>query len=185
MVFIVGPVLVTFLATTVHPAFALGVVRRAGAGGRLSLAAQRGTEPPLAPAAAGTHRAAAEKLSLRFLVPVMLACAALGALFGGMEVVVVAFARERGILPYSGVILMGWAAGSLIAGLVAGAIHWRPAPQRRFRIGAVVLAASLLPLPFVDQPLAVAGLLLLSGLAIAPTLIASVASPRPACRRRG
>ena len=37
-----------------------------------------------------------------------------------------------------------------------------------------MLALSLLPLPFVDQPLGVALLLILSGMAIAPTLIASV-----------
>ena len=35
--------------------------------------------------------------------------------------------------------------------------------------------SSLLPLPFVVHPLLIAGLLILSGLAIAPTLIASVA----------
>ena len=38
-----------------------------------------------------------------------------------------------------------------------------------------MLAASLVPLPFVDQPADRAALLIVSGLAIAPTLIASVA----------
>ena len=59
--------------------------------------------------------------------------------------------------------------------MVTGAITWRASPLRRFRIGAAVLAASLLPLPFVDQPLITAALLIISGLGIAPTLIASVA----------
>ncbi|WP_344802371.1 MFS transporter [Microlunatus ginsengisoli] len=174
VVFIVGPVLVTFLATAIHPAFALGVVVVLGLAGAIALAVQRGTEPPLAVPAVGHDRASA-RLSLRFLISVMLACAALGALFGGMEVVVVAFAREHDILPYAGAILMVWAAGSLIAGLVTGTIHWKVGPRRRFRVGAVLLAASVLPLLFVDHPVGVAGLLLLSGLAIAPTLISSVA----------
>lgn len=174
VVFIVGPVLVTFLATTLHPAFALGVVVVLGLVGALTLAVQRGSEPPLTRASAEAHRTAG-RLSLGFLVPIMIACAALGALFGGMEVVVVAFAREHGILPYSGTILMVWATGSLIAGVIAGTIHWKASPERRFRIGAVLLAASVVPLLFVDHPVAVAGLLLLSGLAVAPTLIASVA----------
>ena len=39
----------------------------------------------------------------------------------------------------------------------------------------MALALSLVPLPFVDSPAVVAGLLALSGMTIAPTLIASVA----------
>ena len=174
VVFIVGPVLVTFLATTIHPAFALGVVVVLGLAGAIALAVQRGTEPPLTPRIAGKQPATA-KLSLGFLVPIMVACAALGALFGGMEVVVVAFAREHDIVAYSGAILMVWATGSLVAGLVTGTIHWKVSPRRRFRVGAVLLAASVVPLLFVDHPAAVAGLLMLSGLAVAPTLISSVA----------
>lgn len=174
VVFIVGPVLVTFLATTIHPAFALGVVVVLGLAGALTLAVQRGTEPPLALHTTEKERSAS-RLSLSFLVPIMIACAALGALFGGMEVVVVAFAREQHILAYSGAILMLWATGSLIAGLVTGTILWKASPRRRFRVGAVLLAASVVPLLFVEHPAAVAGLLLLSGLAVAPTLISSVA----------
>ena len=70
---------------------------------------------------------------------------------------------------------MAWASGSLIAGVVTGTITWRAAPARRFRIGAVLLALSLLPLTFGLHPLPTAGLLILNGLFIAPTLIASVA----------
>lgn len=173
VVFIVGPVLVTFLATTVNPAFALGVVVILGLAGAFALALQRGTQPPVASRAA--RHASNAPLSLGFLVPIMIACAALGALFGGMEVVVVAFAREHDILPYAGTMLMVWATGSLIAGVVSGTIVWRASPRKRFRVGAICLAASILPLPFVDHPVAVAALFLLSGLSIAPTLISSVA----------
>ena len=70
---------------------------------------------------------------------------------------------------------MCWAAGSLLAGVVTGTIAWRASPARRFRIGSLALALSLVPLPFVDQPIVMAGLLAISGMAIAPTLIASVA----------
>ena len=115
------------------------------------------------------------RLPWRVLVPVAIASAALGMVFGGMEVVVVAFAKEAGVLPYAGVILMAWAFGSLVAGVVTGTITWRASPARRFRVGAVMLALSLLPLPFVSHPVVVALLLILSGMAIAPTLIASVA----------
>ena len=79
------------------------------------------------------------------------------------------------MLRYAGLILMAWAFGSLVAGAVSGAITWRASPAKRFRVGASLLALSLLPLPFVGHPVVLALLLTLSGIAIAPTLIASVA----------
>ena len=173
VVFIVGPVLATFLATSLHPALGIGTGAVVGLAGSLLLAAQRSSEPPLAPKA--EYRAAGSRLEPRFLVPITLACAALGILFGGMEVVIIAFADEAGILPYAGVILTAWAGGSLIAALVTGTITWTASPAKRFRIGAVLLALSLIPLPFVMHPLPTAGLLILSGFTVAPTLVASVA----------
>ena len=68
--------------------------------------------------------------------------------FGGMELNVVAFAKEAGVLPYAGLILVAWSFGSLVAGAVTGAIIWRASPARRFRVGAILLTLSLLPLPF-------------------------------------
>ena len=48
VVFIVGPVLATFLATAVHPALGLAAGGVVGLVGAFVLAAQRGTQPPLA-----------------------------------------------------------------------------------------------------------------------------------------
>ena len=173
VIFIVGPVLVTFLATTVDPALALGVAGVVGLVGALVLAAQRGTEPPRRPR--GSTDAPAVRINLAALAPVVVASVALGIVFGGMEVVVVAFATEADVLAYAGAILMAWAAGSLVSGVLTGTVTWRRSPAARFRIGSLCLAVSLVPLPFVHEPLLVAGLLVLSGMAIAPTLIASVA----------
>jgi MFS family permease len=173
VVFIVGPVLVTLLATSVHPALGLAVCVLLGAVGAAALASMRDTQPPLA---AGPVRSrAVEPLPLGRLGPVALASVALGAVFGAMEVVVVAFARDADILRLSGFLLMAWAFGSLLAGVITGTITWRISGARRFRIAAAFLAASLLPLPFLELPILMAGLLVLSGFAIAPTLIASVA----------
>lgn len=172
VVFIIGPVLVTFLATAVHPALGIGAAGALGLAGALLLAAQRRTQPPIRPSAE-RHRGG--RLPVRVLLPVAVACAALGSVFGGMEVVVVAFARERDVLPYAGFMLMAWAVGSLLAGVVTGSIAWRAAPAVRFRVGSVLLACSLVPLPFVTHPVVLAAVLLASGIAIAPTLIASVA----------
>ena len=172
VVFIIGPVLVTFLATTLHPALGVSISALIGLIGAVALAAQRTTQPPIRSTRHG--HLASSRLPWRVLVPVAIASGALGMIFGGMEVNIVAFATEAGVLPYAGLILIAWSFGSLVAGAVTGAITWQAPPARRFRVGAVLLALSLLPLPFVDHPVGVALLLILSGMAIAPTLIASV-----------
>jgi MFS family permease len=172
VVFIIGPVLVTFLATALHPALGVSVSAVIGLIGAVALAAQRSSQPPIRSTPHG--HMGSSRLPWRVLVPVAIASGALGMVFGGMELNVVAFAKEAGVLPYAGLILIAWSFGSLVAGAVTGAIIWRASPARRFRVGATMLALSLLPLPFVDHPVGVALLLVLSGITIAPTLIASV-----------
>ena len=171
VVFIIGPVLVTFLATAFHPALGVSASALIGLIGAVALAAQRASQPPIR-STRRSHRST--RLPWRVLLPVAIASSALGMIFGGMEVNIVAFAQEAGVLPYAGLILIAWSFGSLVAGAVTGAIIWRAPAARRFRVGAILLALSLLPLPQLDHPVGVALLLILSGMAIAPTLIASV-----------
>ena len=173
VVFIVGPPLVTFLATAWHPAAGLASCAVLGWVGAVALARMKDTQPPTG-VEHHTH-STPSRLPILRLVPVVAASLALGGLFGAMEVVVVAFAKEAGILAYAGFILLAWAFGSLLAGLVTGTVSFRASPARRFRVASILLACSMLPLPFVEQPVLVAALLVLSGFAIAPTLIASVA----------
>jgi MFS family permease len=172
LVFIIGPVLVTFLATALHPALGVSVSAVIGLIGAAALAAQRSTEPPIR--STSDDHEGWTRMPWRVLLPVAIACTALGMIFGGMEVNIVAFAKEAGVLPYAGLILIAWSFGSLLAGAITGAITWHASPARRFRVGATLLALSLLPLPFITHPVGVAMLLILSGMAIAPTLIASV-----------
>ena len=172
LTFVVGPVLVTFLATSVDPAAGLVVCAVLGVLGSLLLAVQRSTEPPRRPRL--HHADRTSRLPLRLLAMVVVASWACGGVFGSMEVVVVAFARERDVLGWSGVLLMCWAVGSMLAGLAAGLVAWRRPPLARYRIGAAVLAVSLLPMPFVGPPWLLGVLLTVSGFAIAPTLIAAV-----------
>jgi hypothetical protein len=173
LIFILGPVLVTFLATAIHPALGVAASATIGLVGALLLAAQRRSQPPVHPRHADAG--SSWRLPLSTLVAIAVAGSALGTVFGGMEVVVVAYANRRGVLGSAGLILMAWSFGSLVAGLVAGTVHPRMAPVWRFRWGALALAASLVPLPFIGGPVLLGGLLMLSGMAIAPTLIAAVA----------
>ena len=129
-------------------------------------AARHRAAPATAAARRGPHDAAARRY---LLVTVVLASWACGGVFGGMEVVVVAFARERDVLSSSGVLLMCWAAGSLRGrpGRRARST-WRRPPLARYRIGAVALAVTLLPMPFVGPAWLLGVLLAVSGFAIAP-----------------
>ena len=171
-IFIVGPILVTFLATAVHPAFGLSAAALLGLVGGLAFAAQRGTEPP--PHPHDRARGAREPMPWRTILPLTVVVAGLGVLFGAAEVTTVAFADERGAKAYTGVLLALWALGSLLAGVVTGAIAWRRGPGYRVRWGAFGMACAMAPLPFVGSMPVMGLLLLVGGVAIAPTLIAGL-----------
>lgn len=171
-VFILGPILVTVLATTVHPVVGLTTALATGVGGTLFLAAQRRTEPPAHPTSGTTGPRPG--MPWRTVVPLVLVAGGLGMLFGAAEVATVAFSEEQGSRGATGVLLALWALGSLIAGLVTGAVHWRKGPATRLRWGATGMFAAMVPLSFIDS-LTVMGLVLfLAGFAIAPTLIATM-----------
>ena len=99
----------------------------------------------------------------------------MGALLGGAEVATVAFADELGAKPLAGLLLALWALGSLLSGVVTGAVHLRASNATRFRWGMLALGLLMLPLPFVDGFVLLAVFLFLAGFAISPTLIASFA----------
>jgi MFS family permease len=172
LIFIVGPVLVTVLATGVHPLAGLGVVVAVTVTGALALAAQRRTEPP--PAVADHHRGGSAMRS-RGLPVITVVFVALGALFGSFEVIVVAFASEDGQRGAAGYVLATYALGSLISGVGYGAVHWRRRLDHRFLIGATAMGTSMLALPLVSNMLTLTVLAFLAGFAISPTLIAGAA----------
>ena len=171
-IFITGPTLVTLLATGVHPLAGLATAIIAGVAGTLALAAQRATEPGVA-SVAGRH-GAATPMGWRVLGPLVVISFALGALFGGAEVSTVAFSEELGNKAAAGPLLGIWALGSLVSGVVTGAIHWHASSAARLRWGMLSLAFLILPLPFVEGFVALGVLLFVAGFAISPTLIASV-----------
>ncbi|HYI33319.1 MAG TPA: MFS transporter [Glaciibacter sp.] len=173
LIYVIGPVLVTTVSTAIHPAAGLASCVVFGSIGAAALALNRSSEPPVVGRVDGTR--AAPRMSPRSLAPIVAACVCLGALFGGMELVVVANAKAFDVPAFAGVMLGLWAISSLIAGVVTGTVAWKVSPERRFRTSAYLLAVSVLPLPFLGTPGAVAACLLVGGLTVAPTLIASVA----------
>jgi MFS family permease len=169
-VFIVGPVLVTFLSTTGHAtsgvvtAFTLAVV------GSLLFAAQRRTEP-----APGGHESRKGPSAMRTdgLRVLFVVGAAVGAILGSLEIALVAFADEMGARALSGVLIAALAVGSMASGIGWGLIHWR-LPLRHRLIGALVLLTVLtVPLLLVHDVWLMLPFVLVAGVAVSPSLISS------------
>ncbi|GAB2878354.1 MFS transporter [Myroides odoratimimus subsp. xuanwuensis] len=173
-IFVLGPVLVTFLAVAWHPVAGLSVAVVAGVSGTFVLAAQRATQPP--PHRHDHATGPRPRMPWATIVPLTVVSLALGGLFGATEVSTVAFAEELGAPQLAGVLLALWALGSLTSGLVTGAIHWRGDPALRVRWGMAALALTLAPLTFIGSLPLMGVVLLLGGLAISPTLIATLAA---------
>jgi len=170
-VFMLGPILVTVLATAVHPLAGLAAAIVAAVSGTAFLVSQRRTEPPVR----DPDRPGQTPMPWPVLVPLTVCGLGMGVLFGGAEVATVAFADEAGAKGVSGLLLAVWALGSLLSGLVTGAVHLRAGNAARFRWGLLSMGLVMVPLPFVDGFVTLAVVLFLAGFSISPTLIASAA----------
>lgn len=169
VVFVVGPLLVVLLATGVHPLGGLVAIMVLALGGGFVFATLRATEPPVRPI---TTRADREPLPLVTLAWMVVAFVFMGAIFGSVEVATVAFTESLGSTAMAGPVLAVFAGGSLVAGLVTGAVHWKSVPRRRFVIGQGALAVAVLPLTFVGSIPLLFVAIFLAGFTISPTLIA-------------
>jgi MFS family permease len=169
-VFIVGPVLVTFLSTTGHAtsgvvtAFTLAVI------GSLLFAAQRRTEPP-----PHGHESRKGPSAMRYggLRVLFVVGTAVGAVLGTLEIALVAFADEVGARSLSGVLIAGLALGSMASGIGWGTVHWR-LPLRHRLIGVLVLLPLLiLPLLFITDVWVMFPFVVVAGVAVSPSLISA------------
>ncbi len=193
LVFIVGPIIATALATSVIASGALIVAAIGGVVGGVAFLVQRRTEPPVRRDAAGagaddvgvvrmTDDGAVlepavttgrrRSVLLEPGMPVLaLVFLAMGIIFGAVDVSTVAFATEQGARQLAGVLLAAFAGGSLISGLVYGAAHWRSRLSSRFLVGTVVLAAGVSLFLTAHSKPALAVAMFGTGFALAPTLV--------------
>ncbi|MFF1295079.1 MULTISPECIES: MFS transporter [unclassified Streptomyces] len=169
--FMLGPVLAVVLCGSLFPEAGTLVGVALLVTGILVFAAQRSTEPPVSGALQRT------RAPLRAPgIPALLAvCLAMGAVFGSMEVVTLAFADVRGHPSAAGVVLALQAAGSCAAGLLYGA--WKPSgPAERRYPWCVAAMTALMTLPLLAASLTgsllvLAAALLVAGMATAPTMV--------------
>jgi MFS family permease len=166
IMFVAGPLLVALLASTASVATALLAGGAACGIGTLWFAltrVSRSWRPSQEHGALGTGA-----LRVPAVLTVVLASVAMGAAFGAVEVIAPAFAEAHGHRAAAGVATGAFALGSLIGGVAIAMTGSRGHPAVRFRWALVALALALL-LPLAAGSIAaLAGLLLIAGLPIAP-----------------
>jgi predicted MFS family arabinose efflux permease len=180
--FMLGPVLAAFLSTALFPEAGTLTGVALLVSGVLVFTAQRSTEPPV-------RGRGPSKTPFRApgVPPLLAVCLAMGAVFGSMEVVTIAFADAQGHRSAAGIVLALQAAGSCAAGLVYGATHRSGAGSGAgfgFGFGSledryvwcIAAMTALLTLPLLAASLtgslpALAAALLIAGMATAPTMV--------------
>ena len=182
--FVIGPALVTVLATEVRPAAGIAVAAVLCLSGTLWFAAQRGTEPPphtvppqpLTPhspeRSALTRPARGPLLAAPGLVVLLPVYMFLGAMFVSIDLSTVLFASDFGLKPFAGLVLACYAAGSATGGLWYGTRTWHVSAAWRFTLTLVVTVAGVCSFWAMPSLAVLAPVIFFCGLTIAPTLIA-------------
>ncbi|MFJ9555342.1 MFS transporter [Nocardiopsis sp. NPDC101807] len=183
LLFIFSPVLIAGVVAAAGPRWALFLLAALGLLGSVGFAwslRRAGVTGP-APAEAGGGGAAQDPRSRRSLLfhPALCAVFAMCLLMVsgviGMDLVIVAWANELDAPQYVMVMASVWAAGSLVGGVVAGALRGRPRLALRSfaaAFGLAILIPFVPPITHLPSPLFITPLLFVSGLALAPTLAA-------------
>ncbi|MFB9775781.1 MFS transporter [Brevibacterium otitidis] len=171
MLFVTGPMIVTFLATVIYPAAGIIASMVTTVVGSALFYSQKSTEPIPQPHQRGAARG--KVLSNFGIFVVVIAHAVLGVKFGALDIIAVAFAEEAGHKPMAGVLVSAMALGSLLAGIFYGVRTWKAPVQRRLAIALSCLAALTWPMLLASSMLAFGVTIFTVGLALAPSLIAA------------
>jgi MFS family permease len=167
LIFVLGPLIVTVLATLVAPQAGLLAAAVVLLVGTAALLTHRTSEPPPSEHGDG-HPSALRSPGLPVLMGVMVF---VGGVFGAVELSSVAFADEHGHRSLAGPLLACYAGGSMLSGLAFGAAPSDLPRRRTLLVGSAVMTATVSLLPFVRSTPVLAVLLVLCGVGIAPTLI--------------
>lgn len=170
--YVIGPALVGLITVAWDPIACLGVGLLLTTAGIAILVTQRSTEPRQVIAATAPPVGISPLRTPGFVL-LLAAFLATGGIFGSINVTLIAAATDLGAEAAGGLLVSLFSLGSLIAGLVYGAVPVATSPLRRWLIAAGSFAACTVPLLFLNQSLP--GLVVavaLAGCVIAPTMIA-------------
>lgn len=168
LIFTVGPLVATLIATTLEPVLVLGLTVALVFAGAVWLRSLRATEPPVRAGQATRPPSALRQPGLPLLTVTAIA---MGSIFASAEVTMVAFCGEHHHRALSGVVLACFALGSATSGLFYGARQWRTPIVSRFRLQALIFGAMPLLFLIATNVGVLALCAFVVGLGIAPTLI--------------
>jgi hypothetical protein len=169
LAYLVGPVLVSVLGASGHPAAGTTMAAALVVAGGLCFAGQRRSAPPVS-APGERHRPGRALLRPGFAVLVGVNLA-IGAFFGIMQISVTAFATEHGAAGMAALLFTLSGCASLLAGWLYGLRRWRMAPRRQLAVATTGLAIACLLLLAARSPVELGAGIALCGLAIPPVLI--------------
>ena len=168
LVFVLGPVLATLLASAVHATAGLWVAVTCQMVGSFAFLLQSKTQPPI------NRRLGGEKLPSVLRNPAMIVLAitfvATGAMFGALDLSVVANADAVNLSSMAGVVLAAMSLGSLISAVIYGAKVWPQPLWKLFIIGVVLMAVGVSPFVVAPNLIILGIFMFVAGLAIAPTM---------------
>ena len=181
LISVIGPVLVTALATGLNPAAGIGAAAVLSVAGTLAFAAQRRTEPVPQPRPAGraAGRSPVRRRHIRLPAPGLITLAPAFVLFGStmgaIELASVAFATEHGLRSQTGTILGAFAVGSALGGLWYGTRRWHAPLEQRFALSLVAYAAGMSAVLAEPGLLVLGASMLIAGAGVSPMLITGYA----------
>ena len=169
--FVIGPVLAIWLSTTFFPEAGFLFAAVCYAIGVLVFVSARSTEPPIVPhherPGGGAHHHPG-------ILPLAFIMVMTGAIFGVNEVVTLAVAEDAGHHNVAGAILGLFAVGSAASGLVFGQISHGRNLAKLLIVGTLGMMVLEAPVILAGNLWVLAGIMLVAGMATAPTLITTM-----------
>ncbi|MCA0279303.1 MAG: MFS transporter [Proteobacteria bacterium] len=168
MVYIAGASLSVGLSVALFPEAGMLASTLFLALGMAAFILQRSSEPKVRPSELASSGSA---IMLRPVQIITLALIFVGSIFATAEVSAVAITKELGQPTAASLVIGVYAAGSLIVGLIVGALNLKAPKQRLLAISIAVVALTTLPLLVADTVPLLALAIFVSGVAISPTFI--------------
>jgi MFS family permease len=171
LIFIAGPLAASLLLAVASPTAILvvsGVSGLVGTVGFASAPASRSTT-----GRPGERTGSLGALGAPGMQVLVLTLACTGAVIGVLDVAVPALATADGDASAAGLLLAMLSSSSMVGGLCYGARAWKTKPGRRYLWLSGIFAAFVAPLPAADSLAELGALLILVGLAYAPSMISA------------
>lgn len=166
--YLVGPALAVALSTAISPAAGLIAAITLLAIGTMLFIAQKQTEPKIIKPETNLKSSTLTIPSLRIVVLVLIGMGMIG---GAVDVAVVALTKTQGSPTAASYILAFYALGSLVSGLIFGAIKTTISIEKQFIIGISISALSTFIPILATNVYFLTAALFAAGLSFSPTMV--------------